>query len=117
MALVGSHADDRVGSATRPALAGIGLRAGVAVAAGRAVRLRRVRAHAGQRVARAHIVALVGRRADDGVPADAGAARARIGPGAGVAVRARRAVRLRLRLAEVGALVAHAEVALIARAR
>src|SRR5439155_1428665 len=67
-------------------LAGIGLRAGVAVVACGAVGLGGVRAHARRRVARARVVALIRRRTGDGVRARARAALA------GVALRAEVAV-------------------------
>src|SRR5206468_12299484 len=40
VALVGGRADDRVAAGAEPALAGVGLRAGIAVVAGRRVRRR-----------------------------------------------------------------------------
>ena len=55
-----------------PALAGVGLRAGVAVVARGAVRRRRVRARPRAWIARAGGMALVARRAGDGVGAGAG---------------------------------------------
>src|SRR5207248_10216415 len=95
VALVGRRADDEVAPRADPALAGVGLGARVAVVAGRAVGLARVRAHARAGVADAHVVALVRGRADDRVGAHAGAALAGIGLGAGVGVVAWDAVILR----------------------
>src|SRR2546428_727340 len=64
VALIERGADHRVDAQAAPVLASVGLRAGVAVVAGRAVGLvRRRRAHAGGGVAGAGVVALV-RRAD-----------------------------------------------------
>src|SRR5207253_3145718 len=95
-ALIGRRAGDGGG---RPpagaALAGLARGAGVVVVARAAVRLVRVRAHAGRRVARARHVALVeGRAGDGGGRAPAGAALAGLARGAGVVVVARGAVRL-----------------------
>src|SRR5439155_8452295 len=75
-------------------LAGVGLRARVAVVAGAAVGLGGVRARAGRRVARPRVVTLVGRGADDGVPAHAHAALAGIRPRARVPIPAGAAVGL-----------------------
>src|SRR3989442_704023 len=103
VALIERGADDRVGAHAAPVLAGVGLRAGVAVVAGRAVGLvRRRRAHAGGGVAGAGVVALV-RRADHRVRPDAAPVLASVGLRAGVAVVARRAVELvRMRAADGG---------------
>src|SRR5437867_159727 len=84
----------------RPTGAGTGLtdirsRAEVAVATGRPVRLLRVRAEAGGRVAGAHVVALVESGADDRVGARAGPRLAGVGLRAGIRVIAGRPVRLR----------------------
>src|SRR5207244_3083264 len=97
------RADHRVRADAAPVLAGVGLRAGVAVVAGRAVGLvRRRRAHAGGGVAGAGVVALV-RRADHRVRPDAAPVLASVGLRAGVAVVAGRpVVLLRLRLAHAG---------------
>src|SRR5439155_14765518 len=67
--LVGHGADDGVAARAHAPLAGVGLRARVAVVAGAAVGLAGVRARAGTRVARPRVVTLVGCGADDGVPA------------------------------------------------
>src|SRR5436309_12738505 len=67
MAVVGRHARYRERPGARPGLAGVALRAGVAVVAGGAVGLRGVGARAGRGVAGAGGVALVGRGADDGM--------------------------------------------------
>src|SRR5207249_1133920 len=72
----------------------VGLRAGVAVVTRRAIGLGGVRTGAGRRVAGPRVVTLVGRGADDGVPARAHAALAGVGLRAGVAVGARAAVGL-----------------------
>src|SRR5439155_6770834 len=103
VALIERGADDRVGAHAAPVLAGVGLRAGVAVAAGRAVGLvRRRRAHAGGGVAGSGVVALV-RRADHRVRPDAAPVLASVGLRAGVAVVAGRAVGLvRRRRAHAG---------------
>src|SRR2546428_505622 len=94
VALIERGADDRVGARAAPVLAAVGLRAGVAVVAGRAVGLvRRRRAHAGGGVAGAGVVALV-RRADHRVRPDAAPVLAGVGLRAGVAVVAGRAVGL-----------------------
>src|SRR5204862_363071 len=60
MALVQSGAGDGVRAGADSGLAGIGLRAFIAVIAGRAVGLRWVRADAGRRIARAGYVTLIG---------------------------------------------------------
>src|SRR5439155_197312 len=92
--LVGCGADDGVPAHAHAALAGIRPRAGVAIAAGAAVGLGGVRARAGTRVARPRVVTLVGRGADDGVPARAHTHLARVGLRAGVPVVAGAAVGL-----------------------
>src|SRR5207249_2408418 len=97
---------DGVRAGARAGLAGIGARAGVAVVARRAVRLCRVRAHAGRRVARPYAVALILGGAGDRIRAGARAGLAGIGARAGVAVVARRAVRLRGVRAHAGRRVA-----------
>src|SRR5207249_3178948 len=94
VALVGCGADDGVPAHAHAALAGIRPRAGVAIAAGAAVGLGGVRARAGTRVARPRVVTLVGRGADDRVPARARAPLAGVGPRAGVAIGAGAAVGL-----------------------
>src|SRR5712691_10981113 len=63
--LVERRADDRVAARAGPSLAGVGLGTGVAVIAGRAVWLRRVRTDACRRIARAGVVALIGGCTDD----------------------------------------------------
>src|SRR6185369_17206226 len=94
VALIERRADDR--RAARAAAAGtlVAERAGVAVGARRAVGLRRVRAHAGTRVARADLMALIERTTDHRVRAGARAAAALVGLRAGVGVVASRSVRL-----------------------
>src|SRR5436309_3403562 len=116
VARVERGADDRVGAHAAPVLAGVGLRAGVAVVAGRAVGLvRRRRAHAGGGVAGAGVVALV-RRADHRARSDAAPVLAGVGLRAGVAVVAGRAVGLvRRRRAHAGGGVAGAGVVALVR--
>src|SRR5207245_11590631 len=58
--LIGGGADDWIAAGADAAVAGVGLRAGIAVVAGRAVRLGRIRTRAGARIAGPGIVALVG---------------------------------------------------------
>src|SRR5205807_6537335 len=58
--LVGGGADDGVAAGAEPALAGVGLRAGVAVVAAGAIGLRRVRASARGRIGSAGGVTLIG---------------------------------------------------------
>src|SRR5206468_1283466 len=119
VALILGGADDGVAARAAAALAGVGLRAGVAVVAGGAVGLRRVRADAARRIAGAGVVALILGGADDGVGAGAGAALAGVGLRAGVAVvaggpvRHRRVLTSRDRVARVGG----ARVAVVARRR
>src|SRR5439155_1303340 len=108
--LVGHGADDGVPARAHARLAGVGLRARVAVVAGGAVGLGGVRARAGTRVARPRVVTLVGCGADDGVSARAHAALAGVGPRAGVAVVARAAVGLGGVRAHAGRRVACARV-------
>src|SRR5438046_4983131 len=60
VALVGGRADDRAAAGAEPVLAGVGLRAGVAVAARGTIGLDRMRAVAGGGVAGAGGVTLVG---------------------------------------------------------
>src|SRR6266849_1734244 len=95
MALIQRRADHRVRADTSAGLAGIGLRTGIAVVAGRSVGFRRLRATASRDIARAYVVTLIQRRADHWVRADASAGLARIGLRTGIAVVAGRAVRLR----------------------
>src|SRR5207249_3465538 len=95
VALVLRRADEGIGARAGAALAGVALRARVAVVARRAVGLRGVRALPGRDVTGAGHVALVLRRADDGIGARAGAALAGVAQRARIAVGARRAVGLR----------------------
>src|SRR5439155_1446687 len=95
MALVGGGAHDRVRPRADARLAGVGLRAGVAVVAGRPVELGGIGAGARRGVADAGGVALVGGGAYDRVRAHAGAGRAGVGLRAGVAVVAGRPIELR----------------------
>src|SRR5439155_18278490 len=81
-------------------------RAGIAVVERAAVGLGRVRAGARRGVARAHVVTLIGRGADDGVAPRARAALARVGLRAGAPVVARAAVGLRRVRARAGGRVA-----------
>src|SRR5439155_860711 len=87
-------ADDRIRAGAGPRLAGVGLRAGVAVVAGRTVGLGRVRADTRRRVAGAGAVALIAGGASHRVPARAGPRLAGVGLRAGVAVVAGRTVGL-----------------------
>ncbi len=63
--LIGRRARDRVCPGTRPILTTIRLRAGIAVVASGIVRFGRIVARARHRVARARVVALIGRHAHD----------------------------------------------------
>src|SRR5439155_419040 len=110
VALVLGGADDRVDGRTRAALAGVALRAGVAVVARGAVGLGRVRAQPRARVARARVVALVLRRTGDGIAGRARAALAGVAQRAGVAVVAPGAVGLARVRAQPRARVARARV-------
>src|SRR5439155_882646 len=94
VALVGGRADHRVGASAHPALAGVGLRAGVAIVAHLAIALGRTRATSPPRIAAPAGVTLVGGGADDGVAARTYPALAGVGLRAGVAFVARRAVGL-----------------------
>src|SRR5207244_233078 len=94
VALVGGRADDRVAAGAEPALAGVGLRAGVAVVAGGTIGLGRVRARARGGSAGAGGVGLIGGGAGDGGAARAHAPLAGVGLGAAIAVAAGRAVGL-----------------------
>src|SRR5206468_4029199 len=114
VALVGGGADDGVRAGAGATLAGVALRAGVAVVARAAVAGVRVGALAGGGVAGAGVVALVERGADDGVVADAhpalaGARGARI-----VAYGARRLERTIGRAARRGGTVRWTVVTLLA---
>src|SRR5207253_1737832 len=95
VALVEGGAGDGVAPDAAPALAGVGLRAGVGVVAGRPVRRRGVGAAARRGIARARHVALVEGGAGDGVAPDAAPTLAGVGLRAGVAVVAGRPVRRR----------------------
>src|SRR5439155_225883 len=108
--LVLRGAGDGVRARAGAGLAGVRARAGVAVVAGRTVRLRGVGAHAGRRVALPGVVTLVLRGADDGIHARAGARFARVRARACVAVVAGRTVRLRGVGARAGRRVARAGV-------
>src|SRR5437016_5506663 len=92
VALVEGGAGDGVAPDAAPALAGVGLRADVAVVARRPVGRRGGGAAARRGVARARHVALVEGGAGDGVAPDAAPALAGVGLRAGVAVVARRLV-------------------------
>src|SRR5207247_1589625 len=93
VALIDGRADDGIRARARAGLAGVRLRAGVAVVAGRAVRPGgRVGALPSRGVAGPGVVALIDSRADDGIRACARPRLARVGLRAGVAVIARGAV-------------------------
>src|SRR5439155_17259148 len=94
MALVERRADDGIAARAGRVLTAIARSAEVAVVARRAVGGVRVGALAGGGVARAGVVALVERRADDGIAARAGPVLTAIARSAEVAVVARRAVGL-----------------------
>src|SRR5207247_5487319 len=83
----------RVRAGAHARLAGVGLGAGIAVTAARAVGLRRIRARPGGRVAGAGVVALVLGDADDGGAGGANAHLAALTGGASVAVAAGGTVR------------------------
>src|SRR5207245_423598 len=95
VALIESGADDRIAAGTDSSLAGVGLRARIAVVTRRAVRLRWIRTDTGRGVARAGVVALIGSRAHDRIAAGTDSSLAGVGLRARIAVVARRAVRLR----------------------
>src|SRR5206468_4226285 len=86
VALVARGADDGVGPDAAARLAGVGLGAGITVGAGAAVRLVGVGAGAVRRIAGASDVALIERRADDGVRPRADARLAGVGLGTGITV-------------------------------
>src|SRR5439155_1615751 len=92
--LVGRGANDAGPACGHAGLADVGLRAGVAVGPRAAVELGGIRAGAGRRVAGPRVVSLVGRGADDGVPALAHRGSSDVGLRAGVAVGARAPVGL-----------------------
>src|SRR5207247_2371112 len=114
VALVGGRADDGVAAAAEPALAGVGLRAGVTVVARGTIGLGRIRARARGGIAGAGGVALIGGGADDGVGARAHAALAGVGLGAGVGVVAGGAIGLRrVRARARGGMAGFGSVALV----
>src|SRR5205807_2314274 len=114
--LVGGRAHDRVRAHAGAPLAGVALRAVIAVVAGCAVGLDGVAAGARRRIAGAGRVALVGGDAHDWIRAHAGAALAGVGPGARVAVVAALAVRLIVTAASSrGGVAGAGGVALVAR--
>src|SRR5262249_31086846 len=92
--LIGGRARDRIAAGADAAVAGVDLRAGIAVVAGCAVGSGRTGARTGARIARARIVALIRCGAGDRIPTGADAGLARVGPRAGAPVVAGRAVRL-----------------------
>src|SRR5262249_46869380 len=92
--LIIAGANDLIGASANPALARVGLRAGVAIVAGGAVRLGGIRAQAGYGIARARVMALIASGADFGIGAGAGPRLARIGLRASVAIVTGSAVRL-----------------------
>src|SRR5439155_26723993 len=83
--LVARRADDGVAAGADTGSAGVGLSAGIAVAAGRPVRGLGVRAGSRRGVACARLMALVARRASDRVGARADTGPAGVDLGAGVA--------------------------------
>jgi len=86
MTLILGRADDWIGSAANSSLASIGLRAPIAIVAGRTIRLVRVRAEAGSGVTYTSSVALVRSTAIHGIRARTDSSRANIGAGARVFV-------------------------------
>src|SRR5262249_4550623 len=110
MALIERGADDRVRARADAGLAGVALRTGVPVVAGRAVGVGGVGAGAGGRVAGAGVVALVEGGADDRIGRRAGAGLAGVALRAGVAVVAGHAVGLARVRARTGGGVAGAGV-------
>src|SRR5207253_7923036 len=102
---------------TRAALAGVALRAGIAVVARGAVGLGGVRAQPRGRVARARGVTLIRRRTGDGGAARARAALARVGLRARVTVVAPGVVGLARVRAQPRARVARARVVALVRRR
>src|SRR5439155_356133 len=93
VALIGRGAHDRIPARADARSAGVGEGAGAPVVAGDAVRLFRVRASAGCRIAGTGVVTLVGHRADDERAAAADAGLAGVREGADAAVVARSAAR------------------------
>src|SRR5439155_786013 len=114
VALVLRGTADGVCSGTGSRLARVGLRAGIAVVAGRAVGLGRLGARAGCRIAGARVVTLVQRGAGDGVRAGARSGLAGVGAGTGVAVVARGRVRRVDAAGRGGAGIVRARVAVVA---
>src|SRR5437016_656796 len=94
VALVARGADEGLGAHADGTPTGVGLRAAVAVVAGRAVGPGGIGAGSRRGIAGAGGVALIGGRAHDGVGAHAGAGLAGVGLRAGIAVVARRSVGL-----------------------
>src|SRR5262249_38278996 len=114
VALIGSGADDGPRPDAGAALAGVALRAGIAVVARRAIRLGGIRARTGDGVASAGVVALVGRGTHARIPARADAGLAAVRPGAGAPVGAGGAVRsVRVRAGARGGIAGAGVVALI----
>src|SRR6185503_13733095 len=110
VALIEWRADDGIGADARAVLTGVVLGARVVVVAGCVVRLRGVRAGSVRRVADTGNVALVQRRADDGIHAGTDARLARVGLRTRVPVAAALAVRLGGVRAEAGRRVARSGV-------
>jgi hypothetical protein len=94
VALIERHAHDGVGPGACPQLTGIGLGAGIAVIASAAIRLVRIRTNARRRIADADVMALVERRARNGIGARTRARLTRIGLRARIAVVANDAIGL-----------------------
>src|SRR3990167_5373351 len=92
MALIQRGTDNGVCTVARTALTGVGLRAGIPVIARGSIRLRWITANPRRRVAGPHIVALIQRRADNGVCTVARTALAGVGLRTGVPVIARNGV-------------------------
>src|SRR3990167_754650 len=94
MALIQRGTDNGVCTVARTALTGVGLRAGIPVIARGSIRLRWITANPRRRVAGPHIVALIQRRADNGVCTVARTALAGVGLRTGIPVTARGPIRL-----------------------
>src|SRR5207249_332261 len=117
VALIEGCADDGVRAHADAGLAGVGLGAGVAVRAGRPVRLGRVRARAGRRLTSVGYVELIEGAAAEEFGARADARPARVGLGASITVVAGAAVRRgRVGAGAVGRVTNAGVVALIERA-
>ncbi len=115
MALIAGRADHRVGTRADPELAGIGLRAQVAVVAGRPVGLCGIGADPCAAVTNTYIVALIAGGAGHRVGARARTGLAGVGLRTQVAVVAARAVRCRRIRADTRAAIANPNiVALVA---